>query len=338
MLTSIALYFINGAIPLIFIFLGLITSLFLFYYTYSMPQRLANSWRLKASSQMVPAILYLVVYMKHTSNLERAIEFAAKNLSPPLSLDFRKVFYDVEIGKFSTIKQSLDHYLETWRDYASEFIESFHLIESSLFEPTEIRRIQILEKALQVILDGVYEKMLKYSREIRSPLTNIYMLGIILPTLGLALLPLASTLLGGLIQWYHIFIIFNVLIPFSVFYMTSEVLLKRPGGYGESSVLELNPDYAKYKSKAPWAIAFLIAFPILLIGLMPFILQIGFLTTPLGLQSDYTFQELGLPFLQDQKVFDFKTLPDGSTVGPFGALGVLLSLLIPLSIAFFFAF
>mgnify|MGYP001573419092 FL=1 len=211
-LIAVAIYFINGSIQLLFAFLGLIASMFIFYYTYSMPQRLANAWRLEASSQMVPAVLYTVVYMKHTSNLERAIAFTSEHLEGPLALDFKKIFYDVEIGRFSTIKQSLDNYLETWRNYAPEFVESFHLIESSLFESTESRRVQILEKALQVILDGVYEKMLKYSREIRSPLTNLYMLGIILPTLGLALLPLASTLLGGAIQWQHIFVIFNILL------------------------------------------------------------------------------------------------------------------------------
>src|SRR3989344_1039218 len=166
---------------LLFTFLGFIAAIFIFYYAYSMPKRISNSWRLKASSQMIPAILYMVVYMKHTSNLEKAIEFAAKHLEGPLALDFKKVFYNVEIGKFTTIKASMDNYLENWRDYAPEFIESFHLIESSLFEPSESRRVQILEKSLQVILDGVYDKMLKYTHDVRSPLTNIYMLGIVLP-------------------------------------------------------------------------------------------------------------------------------------------------------------
>src|SRR3989344_6346552 len=59
----------------LFGFLGVTASMFIFYYAYTMPRRLANSWRLQASAQMVPAILYVVVYMKHTSNLERAIEF-----------------------------------------------------------------------------------------------------------------------------------------------------------------------------------------------------------------------------------------------------------------------
>ena len=335
-LTAVAIYFINGSIQLLFAFLGLIASMFVFYYTYSMPQRLANAWRLEASSQMVPAVLYTVVYMKHTSNLERAIAFTSEHLEGPLALDFKKIFYDVEISRFATIKQSLDNYLETWRNYAPEFVESLHLIESSLFEPTESRRVQILEKALQVILDGVYEKMLKYSREIRSPLTNLYMLGIILPTLGLALLPLASTLLGGAIQWQHIFVIFNIIIPFFVFYMVSQVLLKRPGGYGESSILELNPNYEKFKSKAPWALALFIALPLLIIGLLPFIFQIGFLTDALGIPSDFTFGNLGLPFLSDVNLFDFKII-GGRTFGPFGPLAVLLSLFIPLAIALLFS-
>ena len=339
LLSSLSIYLINpdtdiGNI-LLFAFLGIITGVFIFYYAYTLPQRIANSWRLKASSQMIPAILYMVVYMKHTSNLEKAIEFASEHLEGPLALDFKKVFYDVEIGKFSTIKSSMDNYLENWRDYAPEFIESFHLIESSLFEPSESRRVQILEKSLQIILDGVYEKMLKYSREIRSPLTNIYMLGIVLPTLGLALLPLASTLLQGILRWQHIFLIFNIIIPFFVFYLTSEVLLKRPGGYGETSVLELNPNYYKFASKRPWLIAFLVSFPLLIIGIIPFVFQSGILSG-LGLAKDYSFTQLGIQLLGDTKMFDFKSVGTG-TVGPFGPIAMILGLFIPLSIELFFS-
>ena len=335
-LISVISFLITDNFPLLFILLGLMVSVFVYYYIYTMPKRLANAWKLKASSQMVPAILYLVVYMKHTSNLERAVDFTAQHLEGPLALDFRKIFYDVEIGKFSSIKDSLDNYLEGWRNYSPEFVEAFHLIESSLYEPSEAQRINTLEKSLQIILDGVYEKMLKYSREIRSPLTNLYMLGIILPTLGLALLPLASTLLGGLISWQHVFIIFNIITPFFVFYMVSEVLLKRPGGHGETSVLEMNPDYGKFISKKPWVIASAIAIPLLILGLLPFIFQIGFLTDALGVQNDYTFKEIGFEFFGDTKIFDFKEMGD-SKVGPFGPLAVLLSLFIPLSFALFFS-
>ncbi len=339
LMISAAVMLINGGLesfPFLFFILMVVFSVFLFYFVNGYPARLANKWRLKASSQMVPAILYVVVYMRHTPNMEKAIGFAAEHLQYPLALDFKKVFYDVEIGRFSTLKDSLDNYLETWRDYSIEFIEAFHLIESSLFEPDDLRRIAILEKSLQVVLDGVYEKMLRFTHDVRSPLNTVYMLGVVLPTLGVVLIPLASAMIGGLIQTIHVFILFNLIIPFIVFYMTDKILLMRPGGHGDSELLERNPLYYKYKSKAPYAKAFLLAFPIFIIGLLPLIF--GYTSVPqmLGLQNDYTFTQLGLTFLGDEKVFGFITDSAG-TSGPFGIGALIFSLLIPLSIALFFS-
>lgn len=339
LLISVAVALISGEIasfPFLFFFLMVLVSLFLFKFTNDYPQRLANQWRLKASSQMVPAILYIVVYMRHTPNLEKAIAFASEHLSPPLALDLKKVFYNVQIGKFSTIKESLDNYLETWRDYSPEFIESFHLVESSLFEPDNARRIQILEKSLQVVLDGVYDKMLRFTHDVRSPLTNVYMLGVVLPTLALALLPLASAMIGGLIKWTHVFILFNLLVPFLVFYMTEKILFLRPGGHGDTSLLERNPLYGKYKSKQPYVRAFLICLPFFILGFLPLIFQYTPVPGMLGLEKDYTFSELGMGFLGDELLFDFKA-KDGGYVGPFGTGALLLSLFIPLGIALFFS-
>ncbi len=340
LLISIAVLFVRGGgaanFPLLFFFLMVIFSFFVFYFVKEWPARIANSWRLKASSQMVPAILYLVVYMRHTSNLERAVAFAAEHLEYPLALDFKKVFYDVQIGRFSSIKESLDNYLQIWRDFSPEFIESFHLIEGSLFEPENSRRIILLEKSLQVVLDGVYEKMLRFTHDVRSPLQNVYMLGVVLPTLGLALLPLATAMLGGLLTWVHIFILFNLIIPFLVFYLTDKVLFLRPGGHGDTSLLERNPLYPKYRSKAPYINAFLIALPFFIFGFLPFIFQYTPLPDMIGLQKDYTFSELGIGFFGDQKIFGFVETATG-TKGPLGIGASVLSLFIPLGLALFFS-
>ncbi|UZE93803.1 MAG: hypothetical protein IB618_03485 [Candidatus Pacearchaeota archaeon] len=335
-LISLAVFLLTDTFPFLIFLLLLFISFFLFYYLNGLPGRLEQKWCLKASSQMVPCILYIVVYMKHSSNLERAIHFASRHLQPPLSLDLKKIFWNVETGKYSTIKDALDAYFETWREHNLEFIESFHLIESSLYEPVEARRLKTLEKALEVILDGVYEKMLHYTHDVKSPLTNVYMLGIVLPTLGLALLPLASTLLQGAIQWYHVALLYNILVPFVVFYMTNSVLSKRPGGFGETELLEKNPNYHFYKSNKPYATAALIALPFLLIGLLPLLMQYG-LADVLNIPADYTFDQLGMGFLGNQNIFDFKVDPEtNTTVGPFGPFALLLSLFIPLAIAIFF--
>jgi Flp pilus assembly protein TadB len=338
---SVAVMLINGSVdsfPFLFFILMLVFSVFMFYFVNGYPARLANRWRLKASSQMVPAILYIVVYMRHTPNLEKAVGFAAEHLQYPLALDFKKVFYDVEVGKFSTIKDSLDNYLETWRDYSIEFIEAFHLIESSLFEPDDQRRISILEKALQVVLDGVYDKMLKFTHDVRSPLNNVYMLGVVLPTLGVVLIPLASAMIGGLIKTVHVFILFDLIIPFLVFYMTDNIMLLRPGGHGDTELLERNPLYYKYKSKKPYAKAFLAAFPLFLIGIIPLIFGYApeSVLAALGLQKDYTFAQLGMGFLGNEQIFGFIS-SSGSVTGPFGIGALMLSMLIPISIALFFS-
>src|SRR3989344_1372965 len=78
-----------------FVLLFLIGTLVMIKPLGKVPEFIANNWRLKASNQMVLSIFYVVTYMRHTSNLERAIEFASQHLASPLSLDLKKVLWDV---------------------------------------------------------------------------------------------------------------------------------------------------------------------------------------------------------------------------------------------------
>ena len=88
----------------------------------NLPEFIANSWRLKASNQMVLCIFYVVTYMRHTSNLENAIEFAADHLAAPLSIDLKKALWDVETEKYESVKESLDIYLITSKKFNFQFI------------------------------------------------------------------------------------------------------------------------------------------------------------------------------------------------------------------------
>ncbi len=333
---SVSVYIFTGSFPALLFVMIIVVSMFLFYYINGYPERFANQWRLKASSQMVPAILYIVVYMRHTSNLEKAISFAAEHLQPPLALDLKKVFYNVEVGKFSTIKESLDSYLSVWRDYSPEFIESFHLIESSLFEPSDNQRIATLEKALQVVLDGVYDRMLKFVHDVKSPIESTYMLGTTLPVLGMAMLPLASLMVGGLLKASHVFILYNFIIPFLAFFLMNKYLMMRPGGYGETSLLERNPLYSDFKSRQPYWHALALTFPFFLIGFLPLIF--GFTPLPgwLGIPKDFTFAQIGLGIFGNNNFFDFVSTSTG-VAGPFGIGALILGMFIPLGLALFFS-
>ncbi|MBT3835993.1 hypothetical protein HOD05_01510 [Candidatus Woesearchaeota archaeon] len=208
----------------------------LFFILQKVPSFMATTWRMKASNQMVQAIFYMVTYMRHTSNMERAIEFASQHLEPPLNLDFRKILWDVETQKYSTIRDSANAYLEQWQEFDKEFVEAFHLLESSLLEGNNDRRLTLLDKALEVILNGTYENMLHYAHNLKSPMTMLHMLGIILPILGLVILPLVVSFMAGdsnpFLLAFYISLMYNVGIPTVVFLIGKQILAKRPAGYG----------------------------------------------------------------------------------------------------------
>jgi hypothetical protein len=248
-----------------------------------LPIYLANSWRLKASNQMVLCIFYVVTYMRHTSNLELAIEFAAEHLAPPISLDLKKVLWDVETEKYESVQESLTSYLQSWKRVNQEFIEAFHLIESSLYESSEDRRLSSLDKSLDGILNETYEKMLHYAHNLKSPITMLHMLGVILPILSLVILPLAISFMEE-VKWFHLAAIYNIALPFAVYYLGKGILSTRPTGYGDVDISESNPELKKYKyilikiGKAelkisPLYLSVLVAVVLGLIGLSPVIIH-----------------------------------------------------------------
>ena len=333
------LYFLSGDISnsLLVPSILILVSVLLIKPLTSIPNYLAARWRLKASNQMVLCILYIVMYMRHTSNLEHAIKFASDHIGDPLDLDFKKVFWDIETGKYSNIKQSLDAYLLKWRSYNLEFVEAFHLIQGSLLESSEERRVTLLEKALEVILNGTYEKMLHYAQELKNPITMLHMLGVILPILGLVILPLFGSLVqgAGSTKIIFLFLTYNIFLPIIVYFLGINILSKRPTGYSESDLIEQNPELAKYKNIlikignrevqiSPFWISFLIFFLISLVSLIPIIFSVLNLQDPefLGLKFiDYKLEN-GLPCTQGKTCY-----------GPFGVGAVILSLFLPLGIA-----
>lgn len=314
---SFAIFFI----PLILIGLAVLFMKPLSQY----PMRIANRWRLRVTNQMVLCVLYMVMYMRHTSNLEHAIKFAGEHLGAPLSLDLRKVLWDVEMGKFVTIRESLDSYLLGWKDHNLEFVEAIHLIEGSLYESDDTRRITMLEKALEVILNGTYEKMLHYAQDLRSPMTMVYMLGVILPVLGLVIFPLMSGFLGGVVKWWHLGILYNIFLPVFVYFYGMQLLDKRPTGYGSEDILQLHPEFEAFtkvnlfgKPTSPMIFSVLIVIVFTIIGFIPLFLY--YFTT-----GDPEF--MGVPLL------DYKCSEAGC-LGPYGIGSMILSLFFPLGIAF----
>jgi hypothetical protein len=333
---SLFSYFIFQS--LFFVFFFVILGLSLMAALRNLPSYIANNWRLKASNQMVLCVFYIVTYMRHTSNLENAIEFAADHLAAPLSLDLKKILWDVETEKYESVRESLDVYLETWKKWNFEFIESFHLIEGSLYEASEERRLSSLDKSLDVILSETYEKMLHYAHNLQSPITMLHMLGVILPILGLVILPLAASFIEGF-KWYYIATLYNIILPIGVYYMGKSILSRRPTGYGQTDISEENPELKKYKNVViglgefkfsinPIFFSIVIGVILFIFGLSPIILHaIDF--SDIGFGGEDLLSICGRKFC----LLGYReSVTTGELIGPYGLGASILSLSIILAL------
>ncbi len=332
---------------LFFSMFALLFAVILLYPLQKLPEYMANGWRMKASNQMVVCIFYLVTYMRHTSNLELAIEFASQHMAPPLSLDFRKILWDVEAQKYDTVKDAIDTYLETWRKDNPEFLESFHLIISSLYESAEERRLALLDKSLEIILEETYEKMLHFAHNLKSPISTLNMLGVVLPILGLVMLPLMVSFMGG-IRWYHIAMLYNVLLPLVVFYMGKNILATRPTGYGstdisESSAVVKEREYkfnffGKKRTMSPASVGWAVFVILLLLGLSPLLIHLVAPDFDFGITfsaaNAQAFEKISA-CKQQFCLLEYRAGLEETTrddkVGPFGLGAALLSLCVTLA-------
>jgi len=182
----------------------------------------------------------------------------------------------------------------------------------------------LLEKSLEVMLEGTYNKMLHYAHNLKGPITLLYMLGVILPILGLVIFPLIGSFMGGAVKWYHLGMVYNVILPIVLVIMGNNMLAKRPTGYGESELLKSNPEFKIYEQwvindkvvpVSPKAASMFVGGLIVFIGLLPLLIHF------VNPAFDMSLGPLG-------SLLDYK-----GENGPYGVGALIMGMLIPLGLA-----
>ncbi len=314
----------------------------------SIPSMLEKKTKAKANDEIIVAVFYIVAFMRFNSNFELAVTFAANYLSPPLSLDFKRLLWQLENAKYPNIKKAFDDYLEDYREENLEFLEAIYLIESSLFESEEFRRISLLDKSLDTILQGNYEKMLHFAQELRGKVSTFNMLGVVLPVLGLIILPLAASFGDPKSTMEIVFLLYNIMIPVLVTYFGFQIVFNRPSSVNSIKLPSLKSlsDEQKVPIKFSKNFTLLLSPKVPAIGVFIFFLFIGLSPMMIhysGLESDINivlgnFFDPGSPFGVFQ---EFKEIEGETSIydyGPYGFYPSLLSLFIPLSFAFGFGY
>jgi hypothetical protein len=259
------------------LFLGFTIGLFAFFFTglvfyffYNYPSNQSKVMQLRMSADSVLAILYMVIYMRSSPNLEGALKFAAQNLDGPLSWDLRKLLWDMEVGVYPSADSAITNYIFKWKDKNKEFAESLHLLRGVAVEPG--RREIVFDETINVILIGTKEKAKHYASNLRTPMMLIHALGILLPVMGLVLFPVVLIFMADSVKPIFIFFAYDILLPIALLFFINYTLQSKPPTFSQ-------PDISKAKSVPPlgkfklgnaflpvWPISLIIAFPFLLIG------------------------------------------------------------------------
>jgi len=243
--------------------IGILATL-IFYYFYEYPNHFATIFRIKASTEMVLAIIYMTISMRISPNLENAIDFAAKNLSGALSTDLHQLLWDVYLRKYDSASTALDTFIEKWKKDNKEFAESMYLIKTSTIESTT-RREHVLDEAVSVMLRGTKERMKTYSHELATPVTIINALGILLPVIGLIFLPMIGVFMPTTIQPIFIILGYNIMLPLIVYWMMKTYLDKRPHSFHNPD-LSRHPKFSMQKEWVYPVIGVAVALPFIAIG------------------------------------------------------------------------
>jgi len=201
--------------------------LVLFYYLYNYPLHLATVFRIKASSEMILAVVYMSIAMRVTPNLENAVKFAASNLTGPLAYDLKQMLWNLYTRKFDSISDAIDAFQTKWKRENVEFVEAIDLIQTSMVESTE-RRERILDESVSVMLSGTRERMNRYAHDLRAPITILNAMGILLPIIGLVFFPMLTIFLPEVAKPVFLIIGYNFILPITIFWMMKSSLEKRP--------------------------------------------------------------------------------------------------------------
>jgi len=251
---------------------GFIAVFIVFWYFYNYPATRAKAMSVQMSADAVLAILYMVIYMRTSPNLEGAIKFASQNLDSPLGWDLRKLLWDIEIGKYSSADEALINYITKWKDKNKEFSEALNLLRGSAVESG--RRQMIYDETIDIILNGTRERAKHYAAGLRMPMTLIYAMGVLLPVMGLVLFPIVLIFIADVVKPSFVVFGYDILLPLCLYFIVNYILSSKPPTFSPPNISKAKgiPPMGKFtlgNAMIPiWPIALLLSLPFIFTGIL----------------------------------------------------------------------
>ncbi len=208
-------------VPPLIIFVYILLCLFLGYYLYRYVISLQKSLALQLTSETVTAVIYMATSLRETPNLERAVDFAASNLSGPLGKDLKKIMWDVYEGKYTSVDEALAKYAMKWKNINDDFATALNLLRN-------YTKKGALEEAVSLVTSGARTRTKDYALELRNPVRLVDALGFTFPLLALTLAPMILMIIQASGSAETLVSIYVIFLPLILFWLIKITLEKRP--------------------------------------------------------------------------------------------------------------
>lgn len=207
--------------------LPLVPVVVLIYLT-NYPKYYSERLKIKTIGKMPEAINYLGIAMTVTPCLDKAIEFAADNIDEPMATEMKKLIWNVRIRKYPSTETALVDFANDYSTWNEDFKQALYTLRTACLEATRQGVERCIDKATDIIITGTKTKIDKFAQSLAAPTMILFSIGVLLPMILSAMLPMLSiTALG--IEPLQLILIIVIVFPLVTFLCAHKILGKRPG-------------------------------------------------------------------------------------------------------------
>jgi len=240
-----ALYLFYVTPSIIILTVSLIIPFAIAYLITEFPKNEATFERMESLGYAPTILTQIVIYLKQNPNLERALYFVSKYSEGRISDEIRDVLWKCLMGYKINIKKELRNLAEKWGLYLNELKRSLYLVIASVSEKNEIKRNQTLDRAINISLEGIINKVSEYTNQLYLPTLFLFSFGTVLPLVIISLLPILSFLGGEFSSPLQMFTILIVSL-LAIYFYSNKILTNRPPSFSTIKLPEKLDMYPRH--------------------------------------------------------------------------------------------
>lgn len=200
-----------------------------------LPRLFATARRTRNLGAAPDLVARAALRMHVTPAPERAAAFAAETGESGLAASLERHVR----AAGPTGDAGLESFAGEWEEWFPSLGRALALVEAAGSVPPD-RRGDVLDRALDAVLEGVRTRTQEYARRITGPATALYAFGVLLPTALVALLPAARTA-GLAVTPLSVAVVYDLAVPLVVVAAGAWLLAHRPVAFPPPRVTPAHP-------------------------------------------------------------------------------------------------